>query len=118
MSVVTLQESRSSGERYRAALALRAAIMEQLNDVFEDCDAVLSPSASGTAPAGLDATGDPSFATLWSLTGAPAISIPDGWSSEGLPFGLQIAAAGGADALLLSVAQWCETGLAVPSNPT
>ena len=106
------------GERYRAALALRAAIMEQLNDVFEDHDAVLSPSASGTAPAGLDATGDPSFATLWSLTGAPAISIPDGWSSEGLPFGLQIAAAGGADALLLSVAQWCETGLAVPSNPT
>lgn len=105
------------GERYRAALALRAAIMEQMNDLFEDCDVVLSPSAPGTAPAGLHATGDPSFATLWSLTGAPAISIPDGWSSDGLPFGLQIAAPGGADALLLSVAQWCETGLAVPLNP-
>jgi Asp-tRNAAsn/Glu-tRNAGln amidotransferase A subunit and related amidases len=105
------------GERYRAALAVRAAIMEQMNDLFADCDAILSPSASGPAPAGLHATGDPSFATLWSLTGAPAISVPDGWSSDGLPFGLQIAASGGADALLLSVARWCESGMAAPLNP-
>jgi len=101
------------GERYRSALAARAALMEQARDLFDDCDAVLSPAAAGTAPAGVDATGDPSFATLWTLIGVPALSLPSGRSADGLPFGLQMATSAGADALLLSVARWCEGALSM-----
>src|SRR5690606_30192194 len=101
-----------SPTQYREALARRAAMIEAARDLFEDCDALLSPSAHGAAPHGIHSTGDPGFATLWSLLGIPVISIPSGRSAAGLPFGLQIGAASGADAALLGVAQWCETQLA------
>lgn len=99
-------------EDYREALAARAALMEQAQDLLAGFDALLSPAAPGPAPAGLDATGDPSFATLWSLIGVPAITIPAGWSDDALPLGLQLAAGSGADARLLEVALWCERALA------
>lgn len=98
--------------QYREALAQRAAMMEAARDLFEDCDALLSPPTHGAAPHGIHSTGDPGFATLWSLLGIPVIAVPSGRSAAGLPFGLQIGAASGADAALLGVAQWCETHLA------
>ncbi|MBL8576369.1 MAG: amidase [Mesorhizobium sp.] len=42
------------------------------------------------------------------VTGCPAISIPCGFTSAGLPVGLQIVARPYAEASLLSVAAWCE----------
>jgi aspartyl-tRNA(Asn)/glutamyl-tRNA(Gln) amidotransferase subunit A len=41
----------------------------------------------------------------FNLLGAPAISLPCGFSREGLPIGLQISAKPGADALVLAVAR-------------
>lgn len=102
--------------QYRTALAKRAAMMEAARDLFADYDALLSPSAHGVAPQGLHSTGDPAFATLWSLVGAPSISIPSGFSQAGLPFGLQLASTNGADAALLGAAQWCEAQLATPAS--
>jgi Asp-tRNA(Asn)/Glu-tRNA(Gln) amidotransferase A subunit family amidase len=101
-----------SSEDYQAALAARAALMEQAQDLLSGFDAVLSPAAPGPAPAGLDATGDPSFATLWSLLGVPAITIPAACSTDALPLGLQLAAGAGADVRWLGVAQWFERALA------
>ena len=74
-------------------------------------DAVISPPATGAAPEGLDATGDPACCTLWSLLGFPAITIPIGRAQNGLPLGMQIAAPAGADDRLLGVAAWCEARL-------
>jgi Asp-tRNA(Asn)/Glu-tRNA(Gln) amidotransferase A subunit family amidase len=68
----------------------------------------VSPSAPGTAPRRLDITGDPSFCTLWSLLGVPAISVPSGLDRAGLPYGLQLACDIGGDAHLLRVARWFE----------
>ncbi len=48
-------------------------------------------------------------ATLISATGCPAISVPAGFSAEGLPVGLQIVAAPGRDVELLRVAHAFET---------
>lgn len=104
-----LDEGRRIAEAdYRAALARRAAIAEAALDVFDGLDAIASPPAPGAAPASLAATGDPSFCTLWSLIGAPAITVPSGCAASGLPFGLQLASAPGEDARLLAVAGWCE----------
>jgi amidase len=49
------------------------------------------------------------FTPLMNLTGFPAISVPAGLSSEGLPIGVQLAAPRGGEALLLSVARQLET---------
>ena len=40
----------------------------------------------------------------FNLLGAPTVSVPCGFSREGLPIGLQISARPGADALALAVA--------------
>lgn len=80
-------------------------------------DIVLSPViASPPSPLGY-LRGDVAFDTLrerllqqvgytliHNVCGAPAISLPLGWSSGGLPVGVQVSAAMGAEALLLQVA--------------
>ena len=104
-----LDEGRAiSSAAYRAAVAMRAALGERAHDLFERCDVIVSPSAPGTAPRRLDVTGDPSFCTLWSLLGVPAISVPSGLDRAGLPYGLQLACDIGGDAHLLRVARWFE----------
>ena len=49
------------------------------------------------------------FTPLMNLTGFPAISVPAGQSSEGLPIGVQLAAPRGGEGLLLSLARQLET---------
>jgi Asp-tRNA(Asn)/Glu-tRNA(Gln) amidotransferase A subunit family amidase len=96
---------------YRASVALRAALAERAHDLFGRCEVVVSPSAPGPAPRRRDVTGDPSFCTLWSLLGVPAITVPSGLAQNGLPFGLQLARDAGGDAHLLRIARWCESVL-------
>jgi Asp-tRNA(Asn)/Glu-tRNA(Gln) amidotransferase A subunit family amidase len=97
-----------SHHEYRNALARRAALAEMALDLFADCDAIASLPAPGAAPARLDITGDPSFCTLWTLLGFPAITLPTGLSEAGLPYGIQLAGPAHDDARLLRVARWCE----------
>src|SRR5205085_11615664 len=107
-----LDEGRAMGEAaYRAALAKRQALLVQAIAWLAPYDAVLSPPAPDAAPADLTQTGDPSCCTLWSLLGAPAISIPIALADGGLPLGLQISAIPGSDDRLLAVARWCEERL-------
>jgi Asp-tRNA(Asn)/Glu-tRNA(Gln) amidotransferase A subunit family amidase len=44
------------------------------------------------------------FTEPWNATGQPAISLPAGFSGEGLPVGVQLVSGPAQDALLLSVA--------------
>jgi Asp-tRNA(Asn)/Glu-tRNA(Gln) amidotransferase A subunit family amidase len=107
-----LDEGRAiAGEEYRRDLDERVQAIGAFGDWMEDFDAVLCPPASGAAPAGLDVTGDPACCTLWSLTGFPALTLPVGLTSAGLPLGMQIACPAGADDRLLAVAAWCESKL-------
>ena len=102
---------------YRSALARRAAFVELALDLFDDCDAIASLPAPGAAPARLDITGDPSFCTLWTLVGFPAVTLPTGLSEAGLPYGVQLAARAGADDQLLRVASWCEAAIGFNRSP-
>jgi amidase len=106
-----------SHEEYRAALARRAALAELALDLFADCDAIASLPAPGPAPARLDITGDPSFCTLWTLVGFPAVTLPTGLSEAGLPYGIQLAAAAHDDTRLLRVARWCEAAIGFDRSP-
>ena len=59
------------------ALAGIASVQESFEELFTHrYDAILTPAAPGTAPKGLGSTGDPSFCTLWTLVGLPALSLP------------------------------------------
>ncbi len=106
-----------SHDDYRSAIAGRAALIELALDLFQGLDAVVSLPAPGAAPRRLDTTGDPSFCTLWSLTGFPAITLPTGTSKGGLPYGMQIAGRVGADKQLLRVALWCESAIGFDLYP-
>ncbi len=49
------------------------------------------------------------YTLIHNVSGAPAISLPLGWSSTGLPIGIQFSAANGAEKTLLEVAYEIET---------
>ncbi len=94
---------------YRQALEARAALIRAFVGFVDDrYAAVITPPAPGEAPAGLGATGDPAFCTMWTLLGVPAITIPTGLGSRGLPLGLQIVGRPAESNYLLAVAAWCE----------
>lgn len=91
---------------YIAALAAGQAMRRGLRDVFQAADFLICPAATGPAPEGLAFTGDSIFNGLWTFCGTPAITVPIEVAGNGLPIGVQIVAAKGKDADLLSAAQW------------
>jgi Asp-tRNA(Asn)/Glu-tRNA(Gln) amidotransferase A subunit family amidase len=91
---------------YQQALARVPQLYGGFAEIFERCDAILTPSAPGTAPRGLDSTGDPSFCTLWTLLGTPSLSLPLMRGGNGLPLGVQLVGPRHDDARLLRTARW------------
>ena len=90
---------------YQKALARIPTLNQGFDELFLSYDAVLTPSAPGTAPK-LAATGDPAFCTLWTLCGMPAVSLPLMKGENGLPLGVQLVGRRGDDARLLRTARW------------
>ena len=88
------------------ARAGRTELREQLEATMDDAgvDVLLSPSAPGPAPEGLDSTGDPVMNLPWTHSGLPTVTLPAG-TVDGLPVGLQCAARFGFDEWLLG---WAE----------
>ncbi len=91
---------------YQRACARIPVINEGFEEIFERCDAIVTPAAAGTAPRGLESTGDPAFCTLWTLCGMPALSLPLMRGENGLPMGVQLVGRRNGDARLLRTARW------------
>ena len=83
-----------------------------LEQIFDRYDAILTPAARGEAPAGLDATGDPIFCSLWTFVGLPAVSLPLLQGSTSLPIGVQMIGARNGDSRLLRNARWLASHVA------
>jgi Asp-tRNA(Asn)/Glu-tRNA(Gln) amidotransferase A subunit family amidase len=98
-------------DRYDAAQTLARNCRRTLADVFADCDVLLAPSAPGAAPAGLEMTGDPVFNRMWTLLRTPCVTLPVATAANGLPVGLQVIGAFGADARTLAAAHWVHQAL-------
>ena len=107
-----LRERLERGQDVRAlpyldALARLPALIDGFAELFaQRYDAILTPAAFGTAPEGLESTGDPAFCTLWTLCGMPAISVPLMQGANGLPLGVQLVGPRHGDARLLRTARW------------
>jgi Asp-tRNA(Asn)/Glu-tRNA(Gln) amidotransferase A subunit family amidase len=98
---------------YLAALARIPQLNESFAELFaQRYDAILTPAAAGTAPAGLESTGDPAFCALWTLCGMPALSVPLMQGANGLPLGVQLVGPRDGDARLLRTARWLVAGVA------
>jgi Asp-tRNA(Asn)/Glu-tRNA(Gln) amidotransferase A subunit family amidase len=92
---------------YQRSLRSIAPAVASFDDLFmQRYDAILTPAAPGTAPKGLGSTGDPSFCTLWTLLGMPAVSLPLMQGANGLPLGVQLVGRRNFDARLLRTARW------------
>ena len=82
---------------YTQAQKIRTLVAQDFENAWEQCDLILAPTTP-TASFGLgEKTADPLamylndvFAVPASLAGLPAMSVPCGVNSEGLPLGLQI----------------------------
>ena len=94
-----------SPERLRAAHKLAGST------AFPLVDAILAAAAPSEAPLGLTATGDPALSRIWTLLGAPCVSLPLLHGPSGLPLGLQLIAGRGEDERLLAAAAYVEQNL-------
>jgi amidase len=98
MTADAVAAARRQAERCRALLA----------GVFSRVDALLTPSAVGEAPPGLESTGDPAFNRIWTLLGTPCLSLPAARGPAGMPVGFQLVGRPGGDAALLAAGEWAE----------
>jgi len=87
---------------------------EKLLRFLAGFDGLVTPPAPGEAPADLDQTGDPSFCSIWTLCGVPAVTIPTGRGPRNVPLGLQIVGSCFQDDRLLSAALWCDERIGWP----
>jgi Asp-tRNA(Asn)/Glu-tRNA(Gln) amidotransferase A subunit family amidase len=95
------------GVDYVSALARIPELNAGFTELFEQrYDAILTPAAFGTAPAGLESTGDPAMCAVWTLCGMPSLSVPLMQGANGLPLGVQLVGPRHGDARLLRTARW------------
>lgn len=72
----------------------------------EQIDLWLCPAAQGSAPEGIQTTGNSIMNLPWTHAGLPAVTLPVGVAPNGLPLGLQVVGAFMADEQLLA---WATT---------
>ncbi len=108
------QGAQISAVDYLRAQAYRQRLRADMLDALRTVDVLISPTVAWAAPAEDPPVSEGQGATEarrtgpYNLTGLPALSVPCGFDSQGLPLGLQIAAAPLAEQLLLQVAHTYE----------
>lgn len=97
---------------YLSALDMPGILHAGLEEVFERCDVILTPAATGAAPADLTSTGSAIFNGLWTLCGNPCITLPVFDNSQGMPMGVQLVGRRHQDGRLLRTARWLAAQIA------
>lgn len=92
---------------YATALGAQKQFQTSIDALLNDFDAILTPVTTGPAPRGIKNTGSPRFCSLWTLCGLPAIALPIGKTSDGLPLACQLVGRRNSDRQLLNMAEYC-----------
>ena len=107
----TLRENRlNSGlecsfERYSEARLFAAQCRREFADVVENYDVLLTASATGEAPVGLNATGNANNCLIWTTLHVPSVTMPVFKGPHGLPVGAQIIGKANGDRALFAAAR-------------
>ena len=102
--------AKTTSTEYALARRTQAEVRKSCEAFFESYDFLIIPATPISAPtiAGHDAVEQAArltrFTAPFNLTGLPAISVPCGFTSDGLPIGLQIISRAWADAKVLNAA--------------
>jgi len=82
---------------YKKAQQVRTKIIQEFNDVFEKVDVLIGPTVPGPAFKLGEKLNDPlqmylvdSLTVPMNIAGLPALNVPCGMTSKGLPIGMQI----------------------------
>ena len=109
---------------YAKAQRVRALVKRDYERTFANCDAILTPTSPSVAFKIGERVEDPIamylsdiYTVSANLAGTPAISVPCGLSSEGLPVGLQLVCNFWAEDVLLNMAHAYETAFPVKERP-
>ena len=93
-------------EEYLDAMYLMETCRARMNQTFEGCDVLLTPTVDGEAPVGLDDTGSPRFQALWTMLHVPTVTLPTHKGPNDLPVGIQLVALYRADRALMAISRW------------
>ena len=95
---------------YLKAQKVRAKLIKEFDEVYKDCDVILSPISPTPAFHIGENTSDPMkmyledvFTVTANLVGGPSLAIPFGRSSANLPIGLQLIGNKWSEKLLISI---------------
>jgi aspartyl-tRNA(Asn)/glutamyl-tRNA(Gln) amidotransferase subunit A len=111
-------------EDYVRAMRLRNILRVSVDRALHGCDALLLPALAipapplGAASVGVDGSPEPVRAImlrltqLFNLTGHPAIALPCGRTTSGLPVGMQLVGRHGETGRLLDIAEALENQIA------
>ncbi|HMM80815.1 MAG TPA: Asp-tRNA(Asn)/Glu-tRNA(Gln) amidotransferase subunit GatA [Pyrinomonadaceae bacterium] len=110
---------------YAKAQKVRAMIKQDYVEAFKSCDAILTATSPTTAFKIGERLDDPLamylsdiFTVSANLAGVPAVSVPSGLSSDGLPIGLQLVGNFWGEAEILRIASAYETAFPLVGKPT
>jgi Asp-tRNA(Asn)/Glu-tRNA(Gln) amidotransferase A subunit family amidase len=102
---------------YLTARRLRRIYQNEMSQLFDGCDLLLSLGAKDTAPEGLGYTGDPAFSGPWTLADFPTITLPHSLASNGMPVAIQLSAPPMQESLLFHGARIVEEILGFSHTP-
>ncbi len=110
---------------YSKAQKVRALVKRDYTTAFEKCDAILTPTSPDTAFKIGERSDNPIamylsdiYTVSANLAGIPAISVPCGLSTEGLPIGLQLTGNFWSEDVLLKLASKYETAFPLKAKPS
>ena len=109
---------------YRKAMKVRRLVTQDFTNAFQKVDVLLTPTAPSTAFALDEKITDPVtmylndvFTVPANLAGIPAISVPAGLASDGLPLGLQLIGPALSEATLYRAAEVLEKSSGFEARP-
>lgn len=109
---------------FMQAARVRRMIADSFASAFEQCDLIVCPSSAGTAMP-LDSDLTPLeyyaldlFTVAMNLAGVPAVSVPCGLASNGLPLGMQVVGPRFTDMQVLQLAKHIETAANIDNLPS
>ncbi|CAN5353378.1 Asp-tRNA(Asn)/Glu-tRNA(Gln) amidotransferase subunit GatA [soil metagenome] len=110
---------------YAKAQKVRSLVKQDYTSAFEKCDAILTPTSPSVAFKIGERSDDPLamylsdiYTVSANLAGIPAISVPCGLASSGLPIGMQLIGNFWAEDVLLNLANAYETAHPLNARPS
>jgi aspartyl-tRNA(Asn)/glutamyl-tRNA(Gln) amidotransferase subunit A len=94
-----------SDAQYRSERAEADLLRQTFFQAFDKDTLFLWPAAPGSAPEGIEWTGDPRYIAPWTALGGPIVTMPAGKSANGLPLGCLLAGRPGRDTCVSRIAR-------------